>query len=220
MSKPSNEWSNISINQVLSEEFIREFNDKVDWENISRYQTLSEEFIREFKDKVVWHNISFSQTLSEEFIREFKDKVHWYSISANQVLSEEFIREFKDRVDWHQIFKYQELSKDFISEFNLTGSEPITEKGVSSLINMVFNPDWTSEFTPEDAERELKGFKFKGPGWYLTNIDTLLVVPAKFKGAYLFYVWNQSVWGGTVGQSVNGLVNVPTRVDNRTAPYG
>ncbi len=45
------------------------------------YQKLSENFIREFKDKVNWYNISYSQKLSENFIREFKDNVNWNSIS-------------------------------------------------------------------------------------------------------------------------------------------
>jgi hypothetical protein len=68
-------WSCISHSQKLSEEFIREFKDKVDWFHISQYQKLSEEFIREFKDKVDWSYISQYQKLSESFIREFKIKL-------------------------------------------------------------------------------------------------------------------------------------------------
>ena len=44
--------------------------DKVDWKNISYRQALSEEFIREFKDKVYWRAI-ICQKLSDEFIEEF-----------------------------------------------------------------------------------------------------------------------------------------------------
>ncbi len=47
----------ISIYQKLSENFIREFQDKVDWNYISNYQKLSENFIREFQDKVDWNYI-------------------------------------------------------------------------------------------------------------------------------------------------------------------
>ena len=42
----------------------------IDWHYISWNQTLSEEFIREFKDKVDWIYISSHQKLSEEFIRK------------------------------------------------------------------------------------------------------------------------------------------------------
>ena len=110
-------WTNISRYRHLSENFIREFKDKVDWHFISSYQHLSEDFIREFEDKVNWGYISTYQHLSEDFIREFKDRVNWFYLSVNQRLSEEFIREFKDRVDWAGISEYQRLSEDFIREF-------------------------------------------------------------------------------------------------------
>ena len=87
----------------LSEDFIREFQDKVNWNLISHYQKLSEDFIREFQDKVSWGTISYSQTLSADFIREFQDKMNWESISKYQKLSEDFIREFKDKVNWYDI---------------------------------------------------------------------------------------------------------------------
>ena len=41
---------------------------------ISRYQKLSENFIREFKDKVNWEYISKYQTLSEDFKKELFKK--------------------------------------------------------------------------------------------------------------------------------------------------
>ena len=51
-------WKLISINQKLSENFIREFKDNIDWNSISQYQKLSEDFIREFKNKINWNSIS------------------------------------------------------------------------------------------------------------------------------------------------------------------
>jgi len=94
-------------------------NKVINWNEISRKKMLSEGFIREFEDKVNWDYIPIFQTLSEDFIREFKDKVDWYSILRAQKLSEDFIREFKDKVDWICISKFQILSNDFRKEFNL-----------------------------------------------------------------------------------------------------
>ena len=111
------DWSWISMYQYLSEDFIKETQHLVDWSAISSCQHLSEDFIREFAHKVDWDNISASQHLSEDFIREFKDKVNWTYISECQRLSEEFIREFKDKVNWDFISKYQRLSEGFIREF-------------------------------------------------------------------------------------------------------
>ena len=116
-SMDSFEWHKISKFQILSEDFIREFQYRVDWNSISKYQKLSEDFIREFKDKIDWNNITTYQKLSEEFIREFQCKVDWESISRNQKLSEDFIREFQCEVDWESISKYQKLSENFIREF-------------------------------------------------------------------------------------------------------
>ena len=101
----------ISRQQKLSEDFIREFSDKVDWCNISEYQKLSENFIREFADKLNWGNISAYQQLSEDFIREFADKVNWEIISAHQKLSETFINEFKDKLDI-SLIEYNWIYKD------------------------------------------------------------------------------------------------------------
>ena len=111
------DWYFISAYHHLSEDFIREFEDKVNWVCISEYQHLSEDFIREFKDKVDWDFISVYQHLSEDFIREFEDKVNWVCISVNQRLSEEFIREFKGKVYWVCISECQHLSEDFIRAF-------------------------------------------------------------------------------------------------------
>ena len=41
----------------------------------SACQTLSEDFIKEFKDKVYWYWISKFQNLSKEFKEEFKTKL-------------------------------------------------------------------------------------------------------------------------------------------------
>ena len=113
------DWFEISANQKLSEDFIREFQDKVYWNSISTYQKLSEDFIREFQDKIDWYWISQYQKLSEDFIREFQNEVYWGYISAYHKLSEDFIREFQNKVEWCCISIYQKLSEDFIKEFNL-----------------------------------------------------------------------------------------------------
>ena len=110
-------WKSLSRHERLTEDFIREFKDKVDWDLIGQYQHLSEDFIWEFKDKVNWAAISERQRLSEKFIGDFADEVFWYCISKSQQLSEDFIREFTDKVDWSWISMHQRLSEDFIREF-------------------------------------------------------------------------------------------------------
>ena len=111
------DWKSVSKHEGLTEDFIREFADKVNWYFISFCQYLSEDFIREFKDKVDWYWISRYQRLSEDFIREFADKVDWDWISMFHRISEDFIREFEDKVAWECISECQHLSEAFIREF-------------------------------------------------------------------------------------------------------
>jgi hypothetical protein len=96
----------ISRNLILSENFIRKFQDKVDWINISYYQTLSENFIREFQDKVYWINISCYQKLSENFIREFQSKINWIYIRWNEKLqvSDKFCEDFDEKLCYNNVW--------------------------------------------------------------------------------------------------------------------
>jgi hypothetical protein len=53
---------------------ISEF-DEYDWRSISQCQNLSEDFIREFQHKVNWFKISIHQKLSDDFKKEFQHKI-------------------------------------------------------------------------------------------------------------------------------------------------
>ena len=111
------DWTFISINHRLSEEFIEEFQEEVHWVDISMYQNLSESFIEKFQHKVDWYYVSRLQKLSESFIEKFQDRVGWTQISKYQKLSESFIEKFQNKVSWLAISKYQKLSEEFIEKF-------------------------------------------------------------------------------------------------------
>ena len=135
-------WKVISQHQTLSEDFIREFKDKLDWGEICRNQKLSEDFIREFKNKITIYEICRYQKLSEEFIEELLHNISEYSVSAKstailiqtilkfQKLSDDFIKRnigifFRD--DIYDIFRYQKLSEDtinlVINSYNMFSAE-------------------------------------------------------------------------------------------------
>jgi hypothetical protein len=60
----------------------------------------------------------------------------------------------------------------------------------------LFVHDWHEIFTAEQAEEELEDFEFKGPGWYHSCGDTLLVLPYRCgcstenDAEFHFYVWS------------------------------
>ena len=98
---------------------VEEFKEKADWIDISFNQKLSEDFIKEFKDKVVWYWISY--TLSEDCIREIKDYIDWNYIPVSQFhnLSEDFIWEIKDTIgedNFDYCLEKGLLTKKFVKE--------------------------------------------------------------------------------------------------------
>ena len=111
-------WMMICAYQVLSEDFIRKFADKVDWRTISSHQEISENFIREFQDKVDWREIS-CKTLSESFIQEFQDKINWNLLMNFHTPSAEFLQKFKSRFhlsNWESISR-KKLSIESLEKF-------------------------------------------------------------------------------------------------------
>ena len=66
-------------NQIILYKFIKT-NKNVGLYSISFHYKLSENFIREFKNRVNWIHISIYQKLSEDFIREFQYKVDLFYI--------------------------------------------------------------------------------------------------------------------------------------------
>jgi hypothetical protein len=95
-------------------------------------------------------------------------------------------------------------------------TELATAKGNPADIDFAFSfsPDWSVSLTADQAETEMKAFKFEGVGWYiLKNLDTVLVhlVPGAEPGYYQFEVWN----GRNPADALNWMINAPTRRDER-----
>lgn len=105
------DWSEISNNCNLREDFIEEFKDKLDWYWIGKNQTLSEPFIDKYKQKLNWEWISTEKVLSEPFMEKYKDWLDWDGISIWQLLSPEFIKKYKDKLNKKLILEFQPFIK-------------------------------------------------------------------------------------------------------------
>lgn len=126
--------SDLIINQILSEEFLRK-RPSVDWTLVSRHQKLSENFIREYASYLDWYWLSWGQELPERLIEEYEDLVDWCAISSQQELSEDFIKQKLHRLNTHTITLYQELSEDFIKQNDWVdiSSVLLNEKTIKNL---------------------------------------------------------------------------------------
>ena len=88
----------------LSEDFIREFKEKVDWDNISQSQQLSEDFIKEFNLKIDNDNWLYKSSKFKE--EKNKGKCGLYECYEDYFIAYKAIR--NDRYS-HFNFQYQYL---------------------------------------------------------------------------------------------------------------
>ena len=89
------------------------------WDFISRQKYLSEDFIREYQDKIKWQWIGYFVELSEDFIREFQDKLNWHDITLTKKLSDDFLFEFQNKIVWNLRFNSHDVSFPIMKKFIL-----------------------------------------------------------------------------------------------------
>lgn len=162
-------WRELSQHQYLSEEMIRKFSRKVDWYNIVIHQKMSEPLIEEFSNNLRWVDICVYQKLSESFIEKHQDKVNWINICCYQVLSEEFIEKHANEVNWKFISTYQKLSETFIEKH----FDKIPKFELSMYQKL------SDEFI---AKHNLD--RFKGSWLYWTKEEKLAYIKENCKGVY------------------------------------
>jgi hypothetical protein len=111
---------NILKKYEVSEEFLRHYIENgyisgPNWWPVYR-QKLSEQFMRDFRDRVDWMSISICQDLTESFMREMKDDVLWNYAAENQKMSKDFIIEFHDRINYYCLIKNKHKDMKKLSE--------------------------------------------------------------------------------------------------------
>jgi cytoskeletal protein RodZ len=119
--------------------------DEASWLKICHEYVLSESFIRQYQDKVYWDYVSCFQKLSEDFIREFKDKVNWKSISEDQKLSEDFVIEFQDKIYFLQLMISQNLHNYSYKTQKLIMKKTIFQTNISTKYCLLYFTDYMKE---------------------------------------------------------------------------
>lgn len=59
---------------------------------------------------------------------------------------------------------------------------------ISQLLKSLV-PDEQLTLTPEGAMKEIEGFSFQGPGWYITELGSMLVVATDVINTYIFSIF-------------------------------
>jgi hypothetical protein len=93
---------------------------------------------------------------------------------------------------------------------------------------MQVTPDWTQHASPAKFEAMFHGLKFAGPGWYLTDTDSVLVTPLPpHQMATVENVWDAeqpedtlyhvSVWNCPYHETIlAAMATAPNRYDTRS----
>lgn len=130
--------------------------DKNDWYQISKLE-LSEEFMQQYEDKIDWEEHFMQWEIDESIIRKYAKhvKIHraWESISYQKGLSKEFILDFADKLDPTIIVEYQEIPLKLVGiwsrdkknsdlVFKALEYQRITSKLLNLLIKRNFEIDW------------------------------------------------------------------------------
>lgn len=101
------DWTLIAKTEVLTEDFIETFEDKLCWSSI-KYQRLSEPFIEKHLSHLYWVEICSYQTLSESFMEKYINGIYWAIISQFQWFSYEFTLRHIDKI---RIFRFEKNKK-------------------------------------------------------------------------------------------------------------
>ena len=90
---------------------------KGDWTLVTIQCKLPENFMREYSDFLVWKYVSSEQKFSERFLRDFIDRLDLKILSRRMILPKDIIRKHHDKLDWHWVSLHQPLTKLLIDEF-------------------------------------------------------------------------------------------------------
>lgn len=127
-------WYRISNEFHLSDQFIEDFNDKLDWFNLCDTQELSLNILDKFFTKILWYKVFILQDLPEEFILNHKKdwtESEWEYILTNQKLSIDTIKENLHRIpirNWHTIFWNEQMDIDEMCASGLDLFVKLTQK--------------------------------------------------------------------------------------------
>lgn len=87
-------WVFIFEYNQVSEELLRKYSSEFDrevWCVVSALQVLSDDFMCEFKDKLNWGEVSQNQQFSEEFAIRFKLLLEWDVVICRRLFTFDFI---------------------------------------------------------------------------------------------------------------------------------
>jgi hypothetical protein len=122
------------LSENLIEKYEHLYNDDC-WRIISIKQILSEQFIEKYANKLNLFYILVNQKLSEDFLSKHIHKFNWKFMFTFKNFSEKFIIKNIDIIDLEWVSLCQKLSEDFISKY----SKKLCKKNIKKNKNIPKN---------------------------------------------------------------------------------
>lgn len=109
----------ISNDQILTEEFILKYKDKLIWSLLSAKQYLFEydkKFLRKISKYIDWEIATFNCIIDTDKLLRINRNLAWDNIVKKYDLSAEFIEKYHKYMDINDLFYKHEISEDILSQ--------------------------------------------------------------------------------------------------------
>ena len=120
-------WDNIDFNivsnkiNILDDDFINEFMDRLDWNIITTLQICNQEFLEKYNENIVFsiidNKMNFDDSLDYNFFLKHKNKLNWTKISQWDYIAEDFIDIFHIELNWVILSRQQGLTRYLLGKY-------------------------------------------------------------------------------------------------------
>jgi hypothetical protein len=120
-------WENIDFNfvsgeiEILDDEFINEFSDRLDWHKITHSQICNQNFLERYSDNIIFsiidNKMKFDNSLDYNFFLKYKNQLDWTKIAQWDYIAEDFIDIFHIELDWVVLSRQQGLTRYLLEKY-------------------------------------------------------------------------------------------------------
>ena len=152
-------WWHIATCQTLSEQFFRDFEDKIDFQFIAKKKDLnifSDAFVEDFKYILDKSNILKTQkdNLSKAYLKEYKAfDVDGFYKNIDEKWLENYLTQYPQRINWESVSKSKAFSDAFITKYwkkfdlrYLPQNNKFTEELVRKIAPQISEYGWDKVF--------------------------------------------------------------------------
>ena len=111
----NNEMDILCEKQILNNEYIDLYNDKINWNLICKYQKLDIDLIKKYKHLINWNVISEFQEISYGLITSFDNELNWTIIlNTKKYMDKCLIEKYHTEINWNDIHYFNNVPEKIL----------------------------------------------------------------------------------------------------------